>query len=276
MGKFDGIAILTDLDGTFLGKGGRMVERNLEAIERFKSEGGLFTLATGRMHFGLEKWVPGLYTLVNAPALLCNGTYLYDFENGKVLSEIVMNGELAHAAIAFVRESFPTASLRVSFRGGYLMDEKDVKAVSQIVDYGIDEKTVEPFAIWSKEGWYKVVCTDSDAVVPKIREAIEHRFPNCFEFNCSSSHLLEMQMKGVNKASMLAPFRAYYRERGRELTVYSCGDFENDFEILRAADVAVCPSNAMQGIRDICDLCFCSHDEGVIADLVEYLEKARA
>ncbi|MBE6661677.1 MAG: HAD-IIB family hydrolase [Ruminococcaceae bacterium] len=276
MGKFDGIAILTDLDGTFLGKGGRMVERNREAIERFKAEGGLFTLATGRMHFGLEKWVPGLYTLVNAPAFLCNGTYLYDFGESRVLSEIVMDGDLAYEAIAFVRRNFPSASLRVSFRGGYLMDEKDVKAVSQIVDYGIDEKIIEPFAIWSREGWYKVVCTDDATLIPRIREAIETQFPNRFEFNCSSAHLLEMQMKGVNKASMLAPFRAYYRERGKALTVYSCGDFENDFEILRAADVAVCPSNAMQRIKDICKLCFCSNDEGVIADLVEYLEKARA
>ncbi|MBO5306328.1 MAG: HAD-IIB family hydrolase, partial [Clostridia bacterium] len=266
MGKFDGIAILTDLDGTFLGRGGRMVARNIEAIEYFKAEGGLFTLATGRMHFSLDKWVPGLYELVNAPALLCNGTYLYDFEKGRVLSEIVMDGDLAHKAVALVRDCFPSASLRVSCREGYIMDEKDVKAVSQIVDYGIEEKTVAPFATWSKEGWYKVVCTDDAVLIPKIRETIETEFPSRFEFNCSSSHLLEMQMKGVNKASMLGPFREYYRESGRELTIYSCGDFENDYEILRAADVAVCPSNAMQRIKDICDLCLCSSDEGVIAD----------
>lgn len=273
MGKFDGIAILTDLDGTFLGKNGRMVARNIEAIEYFKAEGGLFSLSTGRMHYGLGNMVENVDKLVNAPAILCNGTYLYDFEKERVLSEIVMDGELAYEAIAFVRKSFPSASVRVSFRGGYLMDEKDVKAVSQIVDYGIDEKTIEPFAIWSKEGWYKVVCTDEDAVVPKIREAIETAFPERFEFNCSSSHLLEMQMRGVNKASMLTPFRDHYRGKGRELTIYSCGDFENDYEILRAADVAVCPANAMQRIKDICDLHFCSNEEGVLADLVEYLKK---
>lgn len=273
MGRFDGIAILTDLDGTFLGKGGAMVARNIEAVEYFKAEGGLFSLATGRMHYGLGNMVTNVDKLVNAPAILCNGTYLYDFEKGRVLSEIVMDGELAYKAIAFVRKSFPSASLRVSFRGGYLMDEKDVKAVSQIVDYGIDEKTIEPFAIWDKEGWYKVVCTDDGAVVPKIREAIEAEFPERFEFNCSSAHLLEMQMKGVNKASMLGAFREHYRGEGRELTVYCCGDFENDYEILCVADVAVCPSNAMQRIKDVCDLCFCSNEEGMIADLVEYLKK---
>lgn len=273
MGLFDGVAILTDLDGTFLGKDGRMVERNIKAIEHFKAEGGLFSLSTGRMHYGLDKMVLDVDKLLNAPAILCNGTYLYDFEQKKLLSEIVMDGELAYAAVGFVRKTFPSASLRVSFRGGYLMDERDVKAVSQIVDYCIDEKKIEPFAAWDKEGWYKVVCTDDETLIPKIREAIDQAFPSCFEFNCSSAHLLEMQMKGVNKASMVEPFRAYYRDRGRELTVYCCGDFENDHEILCAADVAVCPSNAMQGIKDVCDLCLCSNEEGVIADLVEYIGK---
>ena len=41
MGKFDNVAILTDIDKTFLGDGGKMVERNVEAIEYFKSRGGL-------------------------------------------------------------------------------------------------------------------------------------------------------------------------------------------------------------------------------------------
>ncbi len=276
MGKFDGIAILTDLDGTFLGKGGRMVERNIEAIERFKAEGGLFTLATGRMHFSLEKWVPGVDTLVNAPALLCNGTYLYDFERGITLSEIVMDGARAYEMMALVRRNFPEISFRVSAREGFLLGENDVRAVSQIVDYDIREKKIEPFSAWSKEGWYKVVCTDAPETICRVREFIERTYPNVFEFNCSSAHLLEMQMKGVNKSSLLGAFREHYLAMGRKLTVYACGDFENDYELLRAADMAVCPSNAMQRIKDICDLCLCSNDEGVIADLVEHLEKARA
>lgn len=274
MGKFDGIAILSDLDGTFLGKGGRMVERNVEAINYFKAEGGLFSIATGRMHYSLGKMVTGVDTLVNAPALLCNGTYLYDFETDTVLDEIVMDGEMAYAAMAFVRENFPSASMRISYRDGFRMDPCDVKAISQIVDFGIDEKKIDDFALWDKEEWYKVVCTDDASRIPSIRVAIETKFPDVFEFNCSGAHLLEMQMKGVNKASMLEPFRAYYRKKGRELKIYACGDFENDFPLLRAADVAVCPSNALQGIQDICDLCLCSHDKGVIADLVEHLKKA--
>lgn len=273
MGKFDGVAILTDLDGTFLNRRGKVVERNVKALEYFKSEGGLFSLSTGRMHYGLGKLVQGVDKLVNAPAVLCNGTYLYDFGASRVLSEIVMDGELAYEAVTFMRKSFPSTSVRISFRGGFLMDESDVKAISQIVDFGIDEKSIEPFATWSKDGWYKIACRENAEVVPRLRAAIEAEFPNCFEFNCSGAELLEIQMKGVNKASMIEPFRAHYRKAGRELKIYACGDFENDYSILCAADVAVCPQNAMQRIKDISDLCLCSNDEGLIADLIEYLER---
>ena len=43
MGKFDGMLICTDLDGTLLEKNKSISEENHNAIEYFKSEGGIFT-----------------------------------------------------------------------------------------------------------------------------------------------------------------------------------------------------------------------------------------
>ena len=43
MGKFDGILICTDLDGTLYKNDKTISEENKEAIEYFKREGGYFT-----------------------------------------------------------------------------------------------------------------------------------------------------------------------------------------------------------------------------------------
>ena len=89
----------------------------------------------------------------------------------------------------------------------------------------------------------------------------------------SDGTIFECQKKGYNKGVYIERLRRYYRERGQDVKVYVCGDYENDFEMLRAADVAVCPENAIDSVKEVCDLCLCDHKQGVIADLVELLER---
>ena len=49
MKKFSGILICTDLDGTLLREDKTISDENMEAINYFMAEGGLFTFVTGRM-----------------------------------------------------------------------------------------------------------------------------------------------------------------------------------------------------------------------------------
>ena len=54
MGKFDNILICTDLDGTLFRNDKSISQRNVDAIEYFKSEGGYFTFITGRMPYYVD------------------------------------------------------------------------------------------------------------------------------------------------------------------------------------------------------------------------------
>ena len=45
---FSKVILMTDLDGTLLTDDKRILPQDLEAIERFRAGGGLFTMATGR------------------------------------------------------------------------------------------------------------------------------------------------------------------------------------------------------------------------------------
>ena len=79
MKDFSKYLIVSDLDGTFLADHSALVPRNLEAIGRFCACGGMFTFATGRTASTVLGAIPIAPTLLSAPAVLCNGTYLYDF-----------------------------------------------------------------------------------------------------------------------------------------------------------------------------------------------------
>ena len=71
MGKFDGVLLCTDIDGTLLNTNRKVSQENKKALEFFKKEGGLCTFVTGRMPF----FVSDIYDAMkpNAPFGCING-----------------------------------------------------------------------------------------------------------------------------------------------------------------------------------------------------------
>ncbi len=271
MGKFDNVAILTDLDKTFLADGSKMVQRNVEAIEYFKSEGGIFTISTGRMHHNLENTVVGVEKLLNAPALMCNGTYFYDFAKREVSCETFIDPELVIKTVQFVHNLDMVRIIRGSARNGYVLEDPNGKAAMSLRNHGINAVVCIPYEKWDTQDFYKLAFIDEAQTLIELEELLKKEFAGRYEYNRSSPTQIELQMVGVNKARLIKPFKENYAKQGRSLTVYACGDNENDIEMLRAADVAVCPSNAIDCVKAICDKCLCSNNEGVIADLIENL-----
>ena len=268
MGKFENIAILTDLDGTFFADGAKVVQRNLDAIEYFKSEGGLFSISTGRMHFNLDECIPGVEDLVNAPAILCNGTYLYDFKNNAVTCETFLDADIAYKTIQLVRNINFGGFIRGSAKRAYLVDSEDKRGREHLLSYRLTRFIEMPYSEWDTSDFYKIVFDDSAEALVELEKRLKTEFPGVYEYNRSRPTLLELQRSGITKASLLGEFREYYKKQGRDIVLYACGDNNNDEEMLRNADVAVCPSNASNEVKAICDMCLCSNNEGVLADLI--------
>ena len=65
MGRFDGVMILTDMDGTLLNSQRQLSRGNQEAARYFMEQGGLFSVATGRAKRAMEYFMPELQ--INAP-----------------------------------------------------------------------------------------------------------------------------------------------------------------------------------------------------------------
>ena len=84
MGKYDGILICSDFDGTFASNS-VIVPENAEAVRRFQAEGGMFTLSTGRSHHHFTSYKDIFHP--NVPMLCYNGSVLYDPDSDQVLYE---------------------------------------------------------------------------------------------------------------------------------------------------------------------------------------------
>lgn len=273
--KFENIMIVSDIDRTFLSDESKVVKRNIERIEYFKKHGGLFTFATGRMKPNVKHLMNDVESIVNLPVITCNGACIYDFARDRVTEETFLDTDTALEMLSFVRASFPEVGVRMSIREGILAENSG----NEYLTYDLgrcpkDAVRLAPFEKWGEYRMYKAVFRCDSSTLDSVREAIDSRFPRAFELSKSSSTFLEAQTYSLNKASIMKKMAAdRSKATGIKMQVYAAGDYENDIEMLKAADVAVCPSNALDKVKAICDLCLCSNNEGVIADLIDILDK---
>ena len=253
--SFRHILILSDFDGTFAGEKSRLVPRNLEAIERFKAKGGHFTFSTGRLPSVLSQIYPDFRTLVNAPLIMCNGAILYDPETNTILHEYVFDGQKARPAVRDIWSRFPEMEFVV------------------YSDDAIMQRNVPPDEV-PGDRWRKMrFRCDSEERALACRDYILSTYGDLFNCHRAWYTFTEVVGKSVTKGRMMAELRRYFSERGlTDLRFYCVGDFENDLDMLKCADVALCPSNAIPPVKDICQHILCHHDDGAIADLIEKLE----
>ncbi len=271
MNKFEKIIIATDLDGTFLDDGENVVARNIEAIEYFKANGGHFTVATGRVALHAAGAVPNIESLINMPAVTCNGACLYDFSRDEAVMTHEMPYEDAIRVMDFVHREYPSAGIRVSVKDYCFAstpdDLKNPYLQYDMERYGNTRNFIAPTDEWRGLTIYKVVVRIDADIIDEAMSRIVEVFGDKFTATQSWPTIIDLQPAGVNKGKSLMDY--VHRFMGEDYTVYACGDYLNDLELLLAADVAVCPSNAHPEIKKISNLCLCSNNEGLIGELVE-------
>ena len=257
--KFSNTMIVTDLDGTFYGEDHDFLDRNLEAVDYFTKNGGLFTIATGRVPETMQKQLETFKRVTNAPAVLCNGALLYDFSQDKRLTVMELDRKKSTEIIKAVLENFSIFRIRACAKGG-----------EHPINTPEDTELLEE--------WMRVSFDDSSAeTLNLIRTMLEEKYKDEFSFMLACPEIFEFQAKDVTKGKGLDRLRKLLCDSGmadNSLRVYAAGDYENDLELLLHADVACCPSNAMDLIKDVSHIQLCHHKDGAIADLIEKIEKS--
>lgn len=271
---FEHIAIVTDLDGTFFGAGAQPPKANLQAIADFCTRGGQFTYGTGRMHKNIVRVLPQSGTLCTLPAVVCNGSYLLDFATGERLYPTSMHTADVIAVAKYARELAPDLGVRVVTPDGFMTDGHGADIMREMARIPFDFPHVLPIDEWPSanpaEQWFKLVFRGEAEQVAAARPYLVEKFGELFDFAVSGPRFLELTVKGCTKASGIARLKQLYRERtGHDLFVVACGDQENDLAMLKAADVAFCPENAIPEVKEVCKAILCHHTEGIMPEVVK-------
>ena len=266
MGKFDGILICTDLDGTLLRNDKTISDENREAIEYFKREGGYFTFVTGRMYFTARR----LYDMVkpNAPIGCINGGGIYDYEQEKYLWSMILP-EGAKELVGAVYDAVPSAGIQMNALDAiYFCRDNDAM-------YHFRKRTGATFL----QGDYrtidvpvgKVVFGDEEENIQKVVEVLSnHPRSKEFDYIRSERTLYEILPKGSSKGNLLIKLAEILGVDARKTV--AIGDYNNDVSMIKAAGVGIAVSNAVEEAKAAADIVTVSNEEHAIAKIIEMID----
>ncbi len=95
--------IALDLDGTLLDNQKRILPQSLAALADARAAGVEVVVVTGRHHIAIHPFYQALE--ITTPAICCNGAYIYDFNNKKVLSSDPLPPDQARFVLKILQKS---------------------------------------------------------------------------------------------------------------------------------------------------------------------------
>ena len=270
MGKFDGILICTDLDGTLYKNDKTISLENREAIEYFKREGGYFTFITGRLpYYSIDA-----YNAVqpNVPYGCVNGGGIYDGAEDRYIWTREISRD-AVELIASVDEKFSDIGIQICcfdktyFAEANAMTEKFRKRTglpNLVCDY---RDVREPIG--------KIIFSSEDSEELSLIENTVRSHPKAlkFDFVRSERTLFEILPKGVTKGLALMKLSEHLKVDASKTV--AIGDFDNDVAMLRAAKLGIAVSNASKLALDAADVITVSNEEHAIAEVIYGLERGK-
>ena len=266
MGKFNGVLLASDFDDTLYDTQDRVCVRNVKALEYFMAEGGHFAISTGRAHRTFSPFVH--LVPMNAPAVLSNGSALYDFQEQKMVLQTFLPEDAAEDFKA-ICEAFPEVAFEAyhgeeiyAYRPNHVTDAHMVKVNTEYTQVQRIEDIPLP---WTKA----IIQQDYDKLLP-VQPWLLERWGEKYEAIFSNKVYLEITAKGSNKGGMVK--RLAQLLGIEEQNIYCVGDNQNDITMLEVSAIPFAPANCAQSVKDFGARVLCHCDDGVIGDIVEILE----
>ena len=268
MKKFENILFCTDLDGTLIPDGKTISKENLDAIEYFKSEGGLFTFITGRMPDASRDVYERLNP--NIPFGCINGGGLYDHRKQEFLWMASLPPE-AMELVAHIDREMPDVGIQLN-TAKHIYFNKDNSAMIHFRNItGLPNITCHFSEV--KEPVAKVIFADDDEEKLLLTEKLLHEHPiaDKVDFIRSEYTLYEILPKGISKATALHNLvKLLDLDIRRTITI---GDYDNDITMIRDAGLGIAVENASDNAKSAADHITVDVTEHAIAKVVDDLDK---
>ena len=281
MGKFTGIILVSDYDGTFTSSVRENYKKNIDAVKEFKSGGGLFTFATGRDYHSLTAIEPDFENIVNAPVIMANGARLYDIEKKEFIFNRILNVPVFLEFLEPALKKYPDLGVRFSCENGLVSPFVNEILKADLSDIFMKGTTVREMPvkelIESGEKVYKCVMIHKPEIIDKVRDIAAGFNLSEIYFTKTYSRGLEAVNKDASKGASALKLKEYLNTRDNcEYKLFAIGDYDNDADMLKFADLGAAPENALEHVKQAAQVHTVSCKDGAVADFIKIIGKKYA
>ncbi|MCQ2455107.1 MAG: HAD family hydrolase [Clostridia bacterium] len=275
MKLFKGCLLCCDVDGTLV-HDGVIPPDNIEKIKFFSENGGIFALATGRSIGAVSAITSKIEGI--SKAVFSNGGMIYDYERRKIVFETAIPKE-DYEIMYKAKELFPDIGIEVHYKENVRVFNKtaetdDHERYENLPSDAITKEQTE------KITFNKILYTlNGKDDIEKMHKFVESN-PHVCKFIDTSAFLYgrkryyyEQVPKEISKAASVKRLADMLGIKKGNL--FAIGDYYNDFEMLKIADIGAAPNTAPKEIKEIANYVTASAENGAVADFIDYLTDLR-
>lgn len=268
MGKFEGYVLVSDFDGTLIDHALNVSNENIRAVQSFITQGGRFLGATGRTELNVRPFAQGLP--LSSPWILYNGAAIYDWEKEVFVYKAPLDRALTEAFAHKVMDQFSDINIQVFTGGPFSQVNPAARPDTQAVleNQHFENRMMEDVA----DDWLKVLfCSDNPEELATIETMLTlDPLAGKVHKTHSARRYFELTAQGVNKGSALRWLKSVLTPVPQ--CVVAIGDYFNDIEMLREADIPAAPESALNEVKQCARIITTCHTRSAIADLIGTLE----
>ncbi len=267
-----GLLMAVDCDGTLIRQDDSIPEANVEAVKRFQSAGGRFTLATGRPISMVDRFIEQLQ--ITSPCVLFNGGMIYDPVDRKPLwyAEIP---QAVKPLVLRIMEDFRDAPGGVPGIEIFGQDMNYILSWHPHMQWRLIDRRPIPFEKTTYDAikdipWIKFIFNYDEEYMEDLINYLDKQGVKGVQLVRSDRLLYEVlplesgKGRGVER---LCDLLGVPKKR-----LIGMGDYYNDRELLDMAGFAVVPSNAPADIQALSDLTTqADNASGAVAEAIDYI-----
>lgn len=266
--------IAMDMDGTLLNSRQEVTDYTVQVIKKAMEKGIYIVPATGRSVNGLPEELTDMQGL--RYCILCNGATVYDLHKQEA---IYTNHFSMEEIIKLLHAVMPYDAFRSISKDGKVYSSKEQMehlGLFELGEYAEDMIRSSRTPVDDLENFIRRDGGTSEKMTlyfagqeerQRAREDLLER--GLYKVVASLGNNLEISLKSCTKGDALRHL-ADHLNLSRE-NIMSCGDAENDYEMMMESGIGVVMSNGTDEMKKIADYITDSNDEDGVARAIEKL-----